>query len=296
MGFERGLAGGEAAEWQDAADPDAEAQYNLRRRHPERASVYEDLARRSAAFRAARGGLIDLPYGPGRNERLDLFPAAERGAPLLVFIHGGYWRALDKSGFSCLAEPYLDAGMAVAMLNYELAPAVRVGDIVQQVRRAIAFLVRSAAAHGHEGGGILVSGHSAGGHLTAMALATDWAGYGLDADPLAAGITISGLFDLVPLLRTSINDDVRLNREEAVRLSPQRQPGTIRQPLLLVVGGQETEGFRRQTLEFGALVRERGGEAQTMVRPGFNHFTILDDCADPQSPVFAEVTRLAAAR
>ena len=131
-------------------DPELEAGYNLRARHPEREAVYADMARRSAALRASAPVRLDLRYGPSPPETLDYFPAA-RGARLFVFVHGGYWRALDKAIFSFLAKPFLDAGIAVALTNYGLAPSVPLAEIVAQSDRSIAWLARNAGELGHEG-------------------------------------------------------------------------------------------------------------------------------------------------
>ncbi|MCW5770029.1 MAG: alpha/beta hydrolase, partial [Rhodospirillaceae bacterium] len=149
-------------------DPALEAGYNLRIRHPEREAVYARMAEASARLRAALPCQIDVAYGPDQVETLDFFPAGA-DAPLIVFIHGGYWRALDKSIFSFVAKPFLDAGCAVALTNYGLAPQFPLEEIVAQSNRSIAFLAREARSLGIDASRIFVAGHSAGAHLAAMA-------------------------------------------------------------------------------------------------------------------------------
>ena len=185
-----------------AIDDRLETQYALRKRHPEREEIYRDHQRRSAAMRAAGDCRLDVRYGDGPRCLLDVFPAGER-APALFFIHGGYWRALDKSYVSFVAEPYRDAGMTVVMPSYDLVPAVRVGGIVDQIRAAFAWTVAHLAP-----ARVVVAGHSAGGQLAAM-LALDQAARG--GGPIVGLAGISGAFDLRPLLRTSINRDLMLS-------------------------------------------------------------------------------------
>ena len=139
---------------------------------------------------------LDLRYGPGPKETLDLFLPAGPARATFVFIHGGYWRALDKSDFSFVAAPFVAQGIAVAVVNYDLCPEVSIATIVDECRRAVAWLVRDGHAHGANGERIVVGGHSAGGHLRAMLFATDWAAAGLARDPIAGGVSLSGVHDL----------------------------------------------------------------------------------------------------
>ena len=163
---------------------------------------------------------LDVRYGAGPNMTADLFPAPAAGAPIQVFIHGGYWRAMDKDVHSFPAEGFVAAGGAAVSLNYALAPAVTLDTIVEQCRTAIEWLADNAGRLNGDPDRIFVSGHSAGGHLTAMMLCTDWAARGRPAGLVKGGTAISGIFDLAPLRETSINDDVRLDAESAARNSP----------------------------------------------------------------------------
>ncbi len=249
-----------------------EAQYNIRRRHPESPQHYARYEADSAEARAALNGQIDLRYGLAPGARLDFFPAARRDVPLFLFIHGGYWRALDKSDFSFIATPFVAAGIAVALINYDLAPTVSVEEIVAQTQRAIAWTYENASRLGFDSRRLVVGGHSAGGHLTAMALAAE------PALPIAAGIAISGVFDLVPLLRTNVNVQLGLDERRARRLSPMHHPPPDRAPALICVGGEETDGFVRQSQAFA---QHLGRPAK--IFPGLDHYTIMSALADPTS-------------
>ena len=257
-------------------DDTLEAQYALRKRHPEREEVYDDHLRRSAALRAAGDCRLDVRYGDGPRCVLDVFGAGDR-APVLFFIHGGYWRALDKSYVSFIAEPYLAAGITVVMPSYDLAPKVRIGEIVDQIRGAFAWVVAHLAP-----ARVVVAGHSAGGQLAAM-LALDQAASG--EGPIAGLAGVSGAFDLRPLLRTSINRDLLMSADEAVEASPLlrlgRLPAAARLvPLLGLVGGDETAGFKQWTADLVAGWRAHGGAASYGEVAGCNHFTILNRLAE----------------
>jgi arylformamidase len=259
-----------------AIDDKLEAQYALRKRHPEREEVYDDHLRRSAALRAAGDCRLDVRYGDGPRCVLDVFSAGDR-APVLFFIHGGYWRALDKSYVSFIAEPYLAAGITVVMPSYDLAPTVRIGEIVDQIRQAFAWVVAHLAP-----ARVVVAGHSAGGQLAAM-LALDQATSG--DGPIAGLAGVSGAFDLRPLLRTSINRDLLMSADEAVEASPLlrlgRLPAAARLvPLLGLVGGDETAGFKQWTAGLVASWQARGGAASYGEVAGCNHFTILNRLAE----------------
>ncbi|NYZ11166.1 alpha/beta hydrolase [Azospirillum sp. RWY-5-1] len=268
-------------------DEATERQFNLRLRHPERLSVYADHSRRSAAFRdACPGALLNRPYGPGARAVMDVFPAGQ-GAPILVFIHGGYWRTLDKDIFSFIAAAYVAAGVTVVMPNYDLAPKATLGAITAQVQGMLSRLVEDAPAFGADPGRIVLSGHSAGGHLAAMAALTG------PTDVVRGLAPVSGLFALEPLLRTTVNRDVRMSAEDARSLSPlwllDRLPEPPSFPLSLLVGGDETDGFKQQSRDFRDAWTARGGAAAITHAPGTTHFTVLDALADPASPTFAAI-------
>jgi len=271
-----------------AIDERLEAQYALRQRHPEREDIYRDHQQRSAALRAAGDCRLDNRYGGGPRCLLDVFPAGE-GAPVFFFIHGGYWRALDKSYVSFIAEHYRNAGMTVVMPTYDLVPAVRLSEIVEQIRLAFAWTL----AHLRPAR-VVVSGHSAGGQLAAM-LALDQAVRGQGR--IVGLVGISGAFDLRPLLKTSINRDLTLSPDEAADASPllrlQRLPKDAKLvPLLGVVGGDETGGFKHWTSDLVSDWRAQGGKADYCEIPGANHFTVLDRIAEADGEVLRAVTAM----
>jgi arylformamidase len=270
-----------------------EARYNPRLAVPEYATHFDRWAQRSAAARARLQGYLDVPYGSHPMEKLDLFRAKGASRALLMFIHGGYWRALDKNQHSFVAEPFVDAGVTVAAINYALCPAVTVQDIVLQVLQAGAWLYRNGSNFGAPAGPLFVAGHSAGGHLTAMTLAAQWPRFAADLPPkvVRAGLAVSGLFDVEPVMNTpSVNVDVRLTPAMARRVSPALMPPATHAPLYLAVGGKEQDGFHEQhRLMQKAWTKTFAGELPC---PDDNHFTILERLADPASGLFKGALRM----
>jgi arylformamidase len=231
---------------------------------------------------------LDLRYGPAPAERLDFFPAAGSSSPLLVFVHGGYWRALDKDDFSWIAPPYVAAGISVAVVNYGLAPATALMEIVAQVRRACAWLHHNARALDVDARRIVCSGHSAGAHLTAMMIATDWPGVWPEFPRrlLSGAVTISGLFDLEPLTRAEfLRKDLRLDQALTRALSPVFVPWRNDVPIVRAVGEHESSEFHRQSM----LIAERWPQAcarELIDVPGCNHLPVCDDFANTGSALF----------
>ena len=262
-----------------APDPWLEAEYNNRAKVPDHPDIMRGWERDAAAFRAAHPHAEpDLPYGDGPRQALDLFwPDGRRDAPIALFVHGGYWQALDRSWFSHLARGFVARGVALALPSYDLCPRVSLAELVEQVRGAVAFLVR------RHGRAVLAGGHSAGGHLAAMLLATDWAARGLPPGAVHAAYAISGLFDLVPLLSTGVNAALGLDGETARRLSPLFLPAPGR-PFYAAVGGTEGEEYLRQTRSIAAAW---GGTWDVL--PGANHFTAIAPLADPSSPLLSAI-------
>ncbi len=271
-----------------------DAQINLRARWPDHEAYFARWTEESAAFRAERDGRLDLRYGPTAGQTLDLFPAAGRSAPLIAFIHGGYWQALDKSDFSYLGAAFLDHGIAYASLNYDLAPDTRIGEMVAQIRRAFAWLQSEAADLGVDPRRILALGHSAGGHLAAMALATDWqAAFGLAAPALAAAGSISGIYDLEPMRLCYQQPVLQIDPETVRDMSPLRVAPPAGARLVCAVGGEETEEFLRQQEVFAAGWRRQGAALEALVIEAQTHFSILDLLLQPEHPLTARLVALA---
>lgn len=264
-----------------------EREYNARAAIPDHPQIFARWAEQGALARRRRAGLIDVPYGEDPGERLDVFPTPQPGSPLLVFIHGGYWRSLDKSDFSWIVPPFVDAGVSVALPNYGLAPRLTVEQIVQQQLKAMAWLHRRAGDFGFDPRRIVVAGHSAGAHLTAMMMAAVWPAFdpALPADLVKGGVAVSGIFDLAPLVPLPfINGDLRLSAAAARKVSPVHLPPATRAPLITAVGALESGEFKRQT----RLIRKawrRNVEADFDIA-GANHLTVCDEFGDSASTLF----------
>ncbi|MDE0391643.1 MAG: alpha/beta hydrolase [Rhodospirillales bacterium] len=262
-----------------------EAGYNLRQRHPEFEEYFAVWEAESARVRDSLDCKLDVRYGAGPNMTADLFPAAAGGAPIQVFIHGGYWRSMDKDIHSFPAEGFVAAGGAAVSLNYALAPAVTLDTIVEQCRTAIEWIAGNAGRLNGNPDRIFVSGHSAGGHLTGAMLCTDWAARGRPADLVKGGTAISGIFDLAPLMETSINDDVRLDAEAAARNSPIHNlpSGGAGGQLIAAVGAAETPEFLAQNRGFAEAWQARGFQATVMEIEGLHHFNVVMEMGRPGS-------------
>lgn len=264
---------------------DLEAEYNNRARVPDHAVVMQRWQVDAGAARAAHPPL-ELRYGPGPREVIDLFEVG-RDAPVAVFLHGGYWQALDRSGFSWIAPALMARGVSVAIPSYDLAPTVRLGRILAQVREAVEAV--RARPGSRQGARPMVFGHSAGGHMAAAMLSEGRA---------SAALAISGVFDLVPLIPTSLNLALGLDEMEARALSITHWPapdgstpgGTT---LDCWVGGDESPEFLRQSRDMASLWGARGVETRVEVLEGLNHFTVLDPLADAESAMVGRVVALA---
>jgi arylformamidase len=268
-----------------------DAQYNLRAAVPEHLAYFARYERESAALRAHWPGRLDLAYGPTARQAIDLFLPSEGPAPLLVFIHGGYWQSRDRKDFSFVAGPLLERGAAVALLGYDLAPQVRMDAIVAEIRAGLAWLYRHAPAHGCDPARLYIAGHSAGGHLAAMALATDWRTFGLPEDVLKGVCAISGMFDLEPISRCYLNEVVGLDEGEARRNSPIHLTLHGRCPVIVAVGELETKAFHEQSRAFATRLERDGWPCQLLVQPDVDHFGIIMSMAQADAPLVQTLGR-----
>jgi arylformamidase len=235
----------------------------------------------------------DVPYGDDIMETMDVFLPKGESKALLMFIHGGYWRSLDKKQHAFVAAPFVDAGVTVASINYSLCPAVTMERIVKQVIAASAFLYRNASDFDAPRRRMYVAGHSAGGHLAAMALACLWprAAPGLPHKVFQAGLSISGLYDLRVLTRVpSINNDLRMTPESALNLSPALMTPPTKSLLSIAVGGRELGGFKDQHRIIAQAWPDHIGA--DIPCPEDNHFSILEKFADAQSDLFKASMRM----
>lgn len=264
-----------------------EAQYDNRGAVPGHQRYFDEWAERSVAYRGSADARLDLSYGPEERERLDLFLPAKAAGPLHVFIHGGYWRSLDKDFFSYLAGPLTAAGATVALVNYPLCPAATLPQIADSLRRAVAWLYRNAARHGADPSRIHISGHSAGGHLVALMLATSWAGFAADlpAAMIRSGVAISGIYELAPLLHVSVNNDLRLDKVDVAMLSPATLAPAADVPVSIFVGAAELDEFVRQSKDFAAAWTPRLSHIDYIALPGHDHFSIVDGMHRTDDPI-----------
>lgn len=267
-------------------------QYNNRLFIPDAADYSARAIERSAAARRALPCYLDVPYGESPRERMDLFPARRSGAPVLCFIHGGYWRSREKSEFSFIARPFVDAGCTVAIPTYDLAPAVTVETIVRQMLAAHAWLWRNVAAYNGDPARIVVAGHSAGGHLTAMMACAQWESHAADLPPdlVKGGLAVSGLYDLAPIVHVSFNSDVRLDAASARHASPVTYRPARPVPLVTAVGSLESDEFKRQARAL-AMAWPHCVRGHLDV-PGCHHLSVLEALADPPNALFAKAMAL----
>jgi arylformamidase len=276
------------------SDPDfLSREYNNRALVPDHPQYFARWAEGSARARATMTCYLDRDYGAAPGEMLDIFPARKGDGSVLMFIHGGYWRSLDKRDFAYLAPAWVDAGVSLVLVNYDLCPQITVDEIVRQMLRASAWLYRHAEEYGMDEDRLFVSGHSAGAHLTAMMMAALWPVYDaqLPKDLFKGGLAVSGIYDLRPLVQIDfLNADLRLDEDSALKVSPAFLPPATRAPVYTCVGGAESSEFKRQN----ALLAQRWRSAVSgdIAMPGHNHFSVIDELANPASALFAGAKRM----
>ena len=266
-----------------------DAQYNNRARVPEHVEIHAAYQAEGNAVLADFETWLDVSYGPSDEETLDIYlpgnsaSAAGGGAPVNVFLHGGYWYSRHKNDFRFLARGLVPAGGVLVVVNYALIPSVDLDELVRQCRAAVAWTYHNAAAFGGDAERLYVSGHSAGGHLTAMMMAADWPASGLPADTVKGGCALSGLYDLTPIPLGYMHDTLSFTPEQVARNSPIALAPPPGAPLIVAVGGDESEEFLRQSGDFADQWQGGGTPVRSMVLPGINHFTILGEFANPES-------------
>jgi arylformamidase len=273
-----------------------EREYNNRALVKDHQRYFDRWTRDSEFVRATLVGKLDLAYGPDPRHRIDLFPAGPQSLGTLVFIHGGYWRSLDKDMFSWIAAAWNAARIGVALPRYRLSPAARIEEIVEDAIAATNWLFAHGAGHGMNTDRVVLSGHSAGGHLTAAVMAAPREKLAFDPARIAGAVPISGVFDFEPLRLFAFNSDFRLDAASIARLALASRRPTVEAPILVAAGADETSEFRRQSQ---LLADAWQPQAETlMLLPGHNHFSIVDAFAERGSPLYertaAMFTRAAA--
>ena len=282
------------SDWRNWPQGELERQYDARATVP-------DIAQELQAYREASAPMYqltpcwrDVAYGSGPDETLDLFPVAgQPHAPLLVFIHGGYWRALHSQDSVFMAKQFTTHGVAVAALNYTLAPHAMLAHIIDQCQRAVAWLLKDASPYGATPQRAVLSGSSAGAHLAAMLLAPGWqAEHGVAPNALRGGVLLSGLYDLEPVQRCVPNTWLNLSVAQAQALSPQRHLPHPQVPLHVAVAEHDTDEFKRQSRDYAAACRAQGNAVTWQEAQERNHFNIVLDWMDAQSDLFVNTLDL----
>ncbi|MGB6310483.1 MAG: alpha/beta hydrolase [Steroidobacteraceae bacterium] len=260
-----------------------DAEYNPELRVESRAPFIDWYVRRSALARAQLACRLDVPFGPTTPETLDLFPAATPRSPILLFIHGGYWRALSSKEFSFVASGLVPLGVSVAVMNYALCPQVTIAEISRQSRAAIAWLARNAEQLSGDPSRIFAAGHSAGGQQVGMLLSGAHLPQTGAPDSLKGGVAISGLFDLRPLQHSWLQPTLELSDALCAEQSPALHIPARAAPLLVSVGGEESAAFIGQSQDYHAAWTAAGLEARYLPLPGANHYEAVYGLDDPQS-------------
>ena len=262
--------------------------YNVHLLRDDMPQVMEDWMARSEEFRANVDARLDFAYDEGPRDRLDLFRCGDSGAPLLVFIHGGYWQRGDKSAFSFIAEPFVAQGVDVALIGYQLCPETDMTSMVVQIRKAIIWLWRNGAQHGISADRINVCGHSAGGHLTAMMLTTEWNQLGEDLanNLVKTAIPMSGLYQLEPLRHTTISDALHIDATVARGNSPYFLQPATNAPILVTIGGDESPQLHWQTDQFVEHWGRFTAPIETHIEPNVDHFDLANRLASRDSKIF----------
>lgn len=268
-----------------------EYQYNPRVSVPEFPQLAKKRSEESRKVRATHKSWRNLPYGRSPRELLDVYPAAQ-ASPVLIYIHGGYWRSGSKDDNCNFVPAFIQRGVSVALLEYDLCPNVTVTEIVRQTRAAIAWLYRNIASYRGDPSKLYISGHSAGGHLTAMALAHDWEKEGLPPNIIKGAVASSGVYDLDMVMHVSANEQIRMTPEIARENSPFLHPPLSDCPLLVTVGSAEPDGWKQMSKDYFQFCKDRGVECEYLEVSGANHYTMSDHLGDKDTPLAKAVLKL----
>ncbi len=271
---------------------DLDFQYNNRERVPNHAEIYGAWGPACAAVLDDFETRLNVAYGDHAREKLDIFlPKGDGPFPIRVFFHGGDWMSRDKEDSHFIVRGQVEAGAIVISVEYALIPSVDMTELLRQCRAAVAWVWKNAETFGGDRDRLFVSGHSAGGHITAMMMATDWTGWGLPTDAIKGGAALSGLYDLTPMRQCYIDDTLHLSESDVAEHSPERLPLLGGGPALIAVGGAETDEFIRQSSDYVETLRGQGAQVDLMKVPGANHFTILNHYADGGSDLCRAMIR-----
>ena len=262
-----------------------EFQYNPRVSVPEYPELAKVRATQARKVRDSAKSWLNVAYGSSPREMLDIYAADQPGGPVLVYIHGGYWRSGSKEDNCNFVPTFTRRGATAVLVEYDLCPQVTVTDIVRQTRTAIGWTYKNILRYGGDPSKLFVSGHSAGGHLTAMALAHDWENEGLPRDIIKGAVATSGVYDLDVVMRISVQEQVRLTPELAKLNSPFRTPPRVKCPLVVAVGGAEPKGWQQMSEDYFQFCKNNGMNVEYLVEPGANHYTMSEHLLDDSRPL-----------
>jgi arylformamidase len=260
--------------------------YDTSRHGADVGAYLQDFEHTSEKVRREAPALLDVPYGTHPRERLDVFPSASADAPVLLFFHGGYWRASNKERYSYIAQGVVPLGLTLVVVEYALLPGVTMSQLLDQCKRAVAFVHRRGSKWGCDPMRMYLSGHSAGGHIVADLMATAWQqDFAMPAEAIRGGLALSGLFDLEPIQHSYLNETLQLSSEDVRQHSPVRLPPTVAAPLHLSVGSDEGAEFVRQASVMRAQWESRNAQIDLTVHPGHNHYSLVASLGDSSSAV-----------
>lgn len=278
--------------WGNFTQEELDRQYDQSTLVPNTSELMEINAQDSAKIRTELDCVQNISYGPTVMERLDLFPVSTKGAPVVIYHHGGAWARSDKDQCSYVAPPFVAAGINVLVLDFALAPKVSLDEIVRQNRAAIAWAWHNAGEYGWDRNKIHSIGHSSGGHVCGMMLVTDWEGdYGLPSDIIKSAATCSGMYELEPVRLSHRNTYLDLTEQAAARNSSIRHIPENDIPITMAWGTGELDEFQRQSREFAAAWAAAGHTVDSFVLDGLNHFEVARKIVSPDYPVLANILK-----
>jgi len=262
-----------------------EYQYNPRSSVPEYPELAKIRATQARKVRESAKSWLNIAYGASPRERLDIYAATNPAGPVLIYIHGGYWRSGSKEDNCNFVPTFTERGATVALIEYDLCPNVTVTDIVRQTRSAIAWIYKNILRYGGDPAKLFISGHSAGGHLTAMALAHDRGHTGLPHDLIKGAVATSGVDDLEMVMKISVQEQVRMTAEVAAKNNPLLHPPRVKCPLIVAVGAAEPEGWQRMSKDYFEFCQRSGMTVDYLVEPNANHYTMTEHLLDASRPL-----------
>jgi arylformamidase len=267
------------------------SQYNNRLHVPDFATYRERWDLFSRQTENELNPIKDLSYGSLPREQLDIYPSLDPSSKTLVFIHGGFWHRPGKEDFQFIAKAFRAYGITTVLINYPLAPEVSIDQIVASSRRAVDWLYHNLPEYNGDPAKLYISGYSAGAHLAAMLLTTDWKQFNLNADLVKGACLISGIFNLIPIQLSDLNQVLQMDIEEALRNSPTQYKPSSQPPVSIIVGGDETNEFLDQSGELYSCWKDKI-PAELLPIEGLNHYSIMESTLDPGSPLHQAICRL----